>query len=252
MTRTGLRAQVQFAMVPVWVLERCSSRAVHVYGWLMKHANRDRRAWPRTEVLADMMGMAQRSVERAIAELRREGALQTSRRHAKNGAVLGLEFVLIQVDPNEDLPATGGGKGSSNHPATSGGKVLPHPATGVGDIPPPVSGRLGPDPYRDLDPCEPEVKAGAAPRHPVENPLDNVGVLTKLVHQILDFIQPDPVDLPELVKESAASYAIAYNTEAVTLAIESADFQRVRAGKNPSDPNSAGATKARRSRAEAS
>lgn len=144
MSRDGLRSQVAFSMVPVWVLERCSSPAVHVYGLLMKHANRERRAWPKTEVLASMMGKSLRTVERAIAELRHVGALRTTRRHGLNGAVLGLDFMLIQVDPQ---PAIDGGMALLDHPARSGGKEADHPATGVVAIPPPVSGLK-----KELDP----------------------------------------------------------------------------------------------------
>lgn len=150
--RDGLREQIMFSMVPVWVLERCSSQAVHVYAFLMKHANRERRAWPKTELLATEMGKSLRTVERAIAELRTRGAIQTQRRHAKNGAVLGLDFVLMQIPPAlVSLPATAGGMAVVTLPAADGGNGVDHPAISVAAIPPDLTElKREPDPFNQI------------------------------------------------------------------------------------------------------
>lgn len=151
--RDAMRAQVQFSMVPTWVIERCSSVAVHVYGYLMKYASRkDRRAWPKIPLLANEMNKSVRTVERAVAELRKVGAIQTSRRHGRNGAVLGLEFMLIFVDPvTSVLSAISDGKDTGNHSATDGGMDDDLPATGVETIPPPVSGlKREPEPENQI------------------------------------------------------------------------------------------------------
>lgn len=157
--RDALRVQVQFSMVPIWVIDRCSSVAVHVYGYLMKRANRERRAWPKIPDLAREMNKSVRTVERAIAELRKLGAIQTTRRHARSGAVLGLEFVLIFVDPeSSSLPATDGGKGAGNQSATDGGMADDLPATGDGTFPPQVTGlKREPDPSNQIQ--EPEERS---------------------------------------------------------------------------------------------
>jgi hypothetical protein len=111
---TTLRAQIgTFAIVPVWVLEQCrDARAIHLYAVLAKHANRhSRRAWPKLPQLAQAMATSERSVERAIAVLRDSGALRTERRRRPDGAVIGLDYILVQVDPRAaQQPATGGGK----------------------------------------------------------------------------------------------------------------------------------------------
>lgn len=184
MARDALRSQVTFAMVPTWVLQRCSSNAVHIYGFLMTYTNgrdRERKAWPKLPVLAEEAGKSLRTVERAITELRRAGALQTRRRHARSGAVVGLEFVLIQVDPTGDLalvepdrpgaplPATRGGKAGSNHPATIGGMAPDHPANSGGTIPPPVAGLKREQDPREQDPRaeSPAPAALARGGHPV-------------------------------------------------------------------------------------
>lgn len=157
-SKPSLRVQMgPFAAIPVWVLERCQdSRAIHLYAWLAKHANRERRAWPTNDHLAAAMGgISVRSIERAIAELRSIGAITTERKRRRDGAVIGLDFVLMAVDPNDEadaeelpdtggglqkqLPDTGGGKVERSHSATGVGVEPVHPATGVAAIPPPVS-----------------------------------------------------------------------------------------------------------------
>jgi len=132
----------------------------------MKHANHDkpRRAWPKTEKIADLLGQSLRTVERAIAELRSVGALRTKRRHAANGAVLGLEFILIQVDPRLDLANTAV-KVRTVHPANTGGKAASHPAKSDGAIPPPVavSNKEEPDPGNQIQ-KDPVVSSSRSPR----------------------------------------------------------------------------------------
>lgn len=167
MARDTLRSQITFAMVPTWVLERCSSQAVHIYALLMRRANRDRRAWPKTELLAAEMGKSLRTVERAIAELRKAGAIETTRRHGQNGWVLGLDFVLIQVDPvSAILPATRDGQARPVQTAINGGMGQRHPATGVVSIPPPVAEQEELDPENQIQEQE-ESTEPAAPALPL-------------------------------------------------------------------------------------
>jgi hypothetical protein len=74
----------------------------------------------------------------------------------------------------------------------------------------------------------------------------NVRVITRLVHDVLDRgRQTDAGALAELVKCQCAARRIAYNSSVVGRAIAAADFQRVRVGKAPSHPSSAGAIAAR-------
>lgn len=162
-----------FCMIPHWVLKRVhDSRAVHLYALLAKYANRERRAWPKIDTLAVEMGTSPRSVERAIADLRRLGALETERLRRGDGAILGLAFLLVQIDPADqeqpatdggllstdqpdtgvgkeaEQPAMGGGKDTQAQAATGVGKDGPLPAMGVGAFPPPVAGMY----KEELDP----------------------------------------------------------------------------------------------------
>jgi hypothetical protein len=129
-----LRAQMgPFAMVPVWLLERCKdSRAIHLYATLGRFANREGRAWPARQALAEALDVSSRSLDRAIASLVEAGGLQTSLRHRADGAVIGVDYLLVQIDPSSesDLLATGGEKGDADHFATDGEKAAAdHSAT---------------------------------------------------------------------------------------------------------------------------
>ena len=59
-------------MIPEWVLDGATSRAVHVYGLLMRYADTNanyRNAFPARQTLADRMGCSTDTVDRAIAVL---------------------------------------------------------------------------------------------------------------------------------------------------------------------------------------
>lgn len=88
------------------------------------------------------------------------------------------------------------------------------------------------------DPSKTEVQ-GLRPDHrpvqPVENPEDNIAVITRIVHEVLDnFAQADDVtegDVVEAVKRHCAVLDIAYRSDVVWRALESAWVQRGRKGK---------------------
>jgi hypothetical protein len=132
-----------YAMVPLWVLERCrEARAIQLYALLLaKWANRDGRCWPdRKDEVVPAMGCSLRNVDRAIATLKDIGALETKLKHRTNGAVAGMDYFLIQVDPRltatsgrkeeSDQNATAGEKAGAILPATGGEKVFDQNATG--------------------------------------------------------------------------------------------------------------------------
>lgn len=61
---------------------------------------------------------------------------------------------------------------------------------------------------------------------PAENPNDNVGVITVIAHEAIDQLGLDHVDLCETVKSLCAVRDIAYRSDVVRKAIDSATFQR--------------------------
>lgn len=83
-----------------------------------------------------------------------------------------------------------------------------------------------------VDPSE-ELKAGASPRPPdeiQEKPDDNLGVITKLVHESIDVLgfQFEDGEIAERVKRRCAELGILYDTAVVWKALDSARFQRQR------------------------
>lgn len=223
-----------------------------------------RNAWPSPEHLAAKTRMTPRAMRLILHALEREGEIviqpNVERRVVRSGYVPPF-FLHIRCVFDEAGYEQGKQEKISETAFVSGrrptGKDFPKLTRGNRkSLPPKRKNRVSQSEksrtaYKEDPSVDPlvELKAGAQTPPPSatadENPIDNVAVITKLIHQILDHFSPDQSDLPELVKASCASYDIAYNSEAVVRAIESADYQRVRAGKRPSDPNSSGATKAR-------
>lgn len=91
---------------------------------------------------------------------------------------------------------------------------------------------MDPDPLLDPESDPSEEKAGAAARPDrrgaVENADDNVGVITKLAHEAYDLLgtNADLVELSETLKSRCATLRIAYRSDVVFKALESAKWQR--------------------------
>jgi DNA-binding transcriptional MocR family regulator len=66
--------------VPEWVLDEASDRAIHLYVRLTRYANRDGQGWPSRATLAEKMRCSVDTIDRAVKELERVGALQVERR----------------------------------------------------------------------------------------------------------------------------------------------------------------------------
>jgi len=112
--------------------------------------------------------------------------------------------------------------------------TLGEPAPVEISVSPPQSGRSTSQPsgtVRDPSVEPSKEKAGAAPRHTlrdVEKPGDNLGVITKLAHEVLELQGPRaPIDeLTEAVKYRCARLHVAYDSATVAKAIDSAKWQR--------------------------
>lgn len=61
---------------------------------------------------------------------------------------------------------------------------------------------------------------------PTGTPDENVGVITKIAHEVIELIGSDADDLPDTVKGLCAQRHIAYDSTAVRKAIDSARYQR--------------------------
>ncbi len=113
----------QYGMIPVWFLTACQDpRAIQLYALLVaKWADRETgRCWPDREThLVPAMGCSLSTVDRAIAVLKDVGALKTVLKHGENGAVVGMDFIVIHVDPaRASLPITNDKKAETDLPVT--------------------------------------------------------------------------------------------------------------------------------------
>ena len=89
-TKSTLKSQVRFAMVPEWLIySGVSHGAVRLYAVLDRHANRENVAWPSRATLGRLMGCSTDSVDRYITELRDVKALTVRRRsqYSKTGKI---------------------------------------------------------------------------------------------------------------------------------------------------------------------
>ena len=103
--RTTLTTQIgPFIAIPVRVLERCrDAPAIHLYAWLSKYANQDRKAWPGQTRLAKDMGVSLRSMHRALETLKGAGVVTTSQIR-EGGVVVGTEYVLVALLESVYMP----------------------------------------------------------------------------------------------------------------------------------------------------
>lgn len=117
-----------FAIVPLWLLQRChDARAIQVYAWIAaRHADKDGRAWPKWDYMAAQLGCSVPSIQRAIVVLRDVGAVRTTKRRRPDGAVAGLDYLIIQAIPQpitgdqlRELPITGDRKDTTGSGPTA-------------------------------------------------------------------------------------------------------------------------------------
>jgi len=124
---TNLHTEVRFSIVPEWVIDAdISDRAVRVYAILARYADSETlQAFPSRETLAKRARCHWRSIDRAIDELVKLGAV--TKTHRKNGDayqsnIYTLRRVLPRVSPPTDNGDTGVLTGESL-PTDTGGNL---------------------------------------------------------------------------------------------------------------------------------
>jgi len=124
---TNLHTEVRFSIVPEWVIDAdISDRAVRVYAILARYADSETlQAFPSRETLAKRARCHWRSIDRAIDELVKLGAVIKT--HRKNGDayqsnIYTLRRVLPRVSPPTDTGDTGVLTGESL-PTDTGGNL---------------------------------------------------------------------------------------------------------------------------------
>ena len=70
-----------FAIIPEWVLVDASDRAIHLYARLNRYANKGGECWPSRSTLAEHLGCSVESIDRAVKELVKIGALEVTNRN---------------------------------------------------------------------------------------------------------------------------------------------------------------------------
>jgi hypothetical protein len=160
----------------------------------------------------------------------------------KRPEVLARNSGVRQAPLSDRRGALKRGHGGSEGGATADQKVGPGP-----------SASLLTDTSDDTSVDTSVVKAGALPppagEETTEDPEQNLGVITRLAHDVLDVYGEVPgldyADLVDAVKGRCAFFHVAYNSGVVTRALESALYQRRRAGKSSVLAGSAGEAAAR-------
>ena len=108
----NLNTDLRFSIIPEWILDaKVSDRAIRVYSILARYAdNETLQAFPSRETLAKRAHCHWRSIDRAIEELIKLGAV--SKAHRKNNEsyqsnVYTLRRVLPQLSPGTDTAGRG-------------------------------------------------------------------------------------------------------------------------------------------------
>ena len=95
----------------------------------------------------------------------------------------------------------------------------------------------------DLNDLAGSGSAGAAPRH-LDEPTENLKVITKIAHEVLDLLSETPDvtkdEVVEGIERRCDLFKIAYSPDLLDKAIDSAVFQRRRAGKSAVLPGAGG------------
>ncbi len=98
-----------FSITPEWVLDaEISDRAVRLYGLLGRYADAKGEAFPRRRTLAERLNCSINSLDRAVAELKSIGALETGERWRMDGGQ-SANLVTLRMSPpvGHPLPIVG-------------------------------------------------------------------------------------------------------------------------------------------------
>jgi hypothetical protein len=142
-TTTGITSQIgPWGMVPAWVLlakdahgKGMSGADLRVYVALRTFADREGKAFPHVQTIAERADVSQRAAERSIAHLRDMELLSTRRRYRADGSISRCDYVLTDIKPvsaGEGVPTglsvpPGEIGGTSRRSGRSNNTPLDHP-----------------------------------------------------------------------------------------------------------------------------
>lgn len=93
-----------WAMVPIWVLTYLNGSAVAVYVALRSFADQNGAAHPRVKTIAERAGVSERTVARAITEMRELNLLRTLQWARPDGSIGGCHYYLRDLPPSDVSP----------------------------------------------------------------------------------------------------------------------------------------------------
>lgn len=229
--------------------------------------NEDGYCWPSRRTIANRTGASEATVKRVLRDHIKRGELErilgghvqpgprefvgATGFHPTNLYRVTLVDRLGTKRPAPETLARNQARGLIVSPVPNERGLIVTPERGVADAGKggsPARSSLCTEPSED-PPVEPSVlqaaQAGLPPAtRAVENPADNLSIITKLAHEVLDLLEHTPDvevgEVMESVKRRCALYHIAYDSGVVSTAINSACFQRQRIGKPAVLPGSAG------------
>lgn len=120
----SVTADQHFAIIPEWVLYAdISAQAIRLYATLRRYADKQGKAHPNRQTLADNMHTSVDTVKRAIKELTDIGALDRGERYDSEGRQTSNQYRVISHPPQGTGAPHGGvtyapGEGSTGAPRT--------------------------------------------------------------------------------------------------------------------------------------
>lgn len=99
-----LDADLRFAILPEWVIySDAGDRAIRLYAVLDRFAGESGKAWPSRETLAARLGCSRESVDRAVRELRKIGAVEVVHRRLEDGQPTSNLYLLRRIPPSSPV-----------------------------------------------------------------------------------------------------------------------------------------------------
>lgn len=93
-----------FSIIPEWLLGRVSPTAYMLYGLLARYADDTGRCWPSRRTMAERLSCSMSTVDRAVDDLRKVGALVVVPRKDDERGQLTNDYRLIRAAPDASTP----------------------------------------------------------------------------------------------------------------------------------------------------
>lgn len=92
-----------WGMVPAWVLNYLKGTDVAIYVSLRTFADQAGYGYPHTKTIAERAGVSVSATRKAIQKMRALGLVHTTERRRSDGSLAGLDYYLIDIDPQTPI-----------------------------------------------------------------------------------------------------------------------------------------------------